>query len=78
MAGGLLGLLDLLAGQLARADRIEALDAGGDFAVGDALHLERVQLTEIGDLVEGERGILHQPDSGRLGHQRGIAHRDLL
>ena len=40
-----------------------------DFAVGDRLHLERVELAEIGDLLEGQRGVLDQPDGGRLGHQ---------
>ena len=48
----LLGRGDLLAGELAGGDRVVALDAGGDLAVGDAFDLERMQLAELGDLVE--------------------------
>jgi hypothetical protein len=36
-------------------------------AVGDALDLERVQAGEVGDLLEGERGVVDQPDGGGLG-----------
>ena len=70
----LLGLGDLLAGELAGGDRVHALDAVGDVAVGDALHFEHVQAAELGDLLEGERGVVDQPDGGRLGHQRGAVH----
>lgn len=66
------GALKLLAGELAGGDRVEALDAGGNFAVRDAAHLERVQLAELGDLLERQRGVLDQPDRGGLGHQRGL------
>src|SRR3546814_5487331 len=38
-----LAALDLVAGQLAAQHRVHALDACGHLAVGDALHLERVQ-----------------------------------
>ena len=55
-----------------------AANAGGDFAIGDALDFERMQHAEFGDLVEGQRGVLHQPDGGGLGHERGVAHRFLL
>ena len=41
----------------------------GGLAVGDRLHLERVQPAEVGDLLEGQRGVVDQPDGGRLGHQ---------
>ena len=68
----LLGRSDLLAGQLAGRDRIVAFDAGRHFAVGDALDLEWMQFAELGDLVKGERGVLDQPDGGRLGHQRSV------
>ena len=74
----LLARCDLLARQLTGGDRIMALDAGRDLAVGDALHFQRVQLTEIGDLVEAERGVLDEPDGGRLGHQRRVVHLVLL
>jgi hypothetical protein len=63
-------LFDLLAAELAGEDGVEALDALRRVAVGDRLHLERVKLAEIGDLVERERGVLDEPYGGRLGHQR--------
>ena len=72
-----LGLLDLLAGQLAGQDRVETLDALRGVAVGNRLHLERVQLAEIGDLVEGQASVLDQPDGGRLGHQRCVSHSEI-
>ncbi len=64
--------------ELARRDRVVAADAGADLAVGDALHLERVQLAEGGDLVERQRRILDQPDGRRFRHQRGVGHEILL
>src|SRR3712207_7346799 len=42
-------------------------------AIGDALHLQRVQAAEVGDLIEREARILDQPDGRRLGHQ-GFVH----
>ena len=47
-----LGSLDVLATQLAGLHGVETLDALGCVAVGDCLDLERVQLAEIGNLVE--------------------------
>src|SRR5918998_1540209 len=70
----LLRLFDLLAGQLARGHRIEALDAGRDLAIGDALHLKGVKLAEIGDLLERQRRILDEPNGRRLRHQRSLGH----
>ena len=67
--GILLRLLDLLAGELAGRHRVLALDALGDILVGDAFHFQGMQAAEIGDLLEGQRGIVHQPDGGGLGHQ---------
>ena len=64
-----LRLLDLLAAELAGLDRIEPLDSLRGVAVGNRLHLERVQLAEIRDLVERQRGVLDQPNGGRFGHQ---------
>ena len=69
-----LGPGDLLARQLAGHDRVHALDALRGFAVGDRLHLERMQPAELRDLVEGQRGVVDQPDGGRLGHQQRIGH----
>ena len=70
MFGIVLRLVDLLARQLPGQDRVEALDPLRGVAVGDRLHFKRVQLAEIGDLVERQRGIVQQPDGGRLRHQR--------
>ena len=74
IGGVLLGLGDLVAGELAGGDRVHALDAVRHVAVGDALHLEHVQAAEFGDLLEGERGVVDQPDGGRFGHQGGTVH----
>src|SRR5208337_2234893 len=65
---------DLLARQLAGRDRVVALDAGRNFAVGDALDLEWVQFAELSDLVEGQGRVLDQPYGGRLRHQRRVGH----
>ena len=74
-----LGRLDLLAGELAGGDGVQPLDALGHVLVGDALHLERMQAAEIGHLLEGERGVVDQPDGGRLGHQGSfVGHRSFL
>jgi hypothetical protein len=64
-----LRLVELFAGQLAIADRIGAADVARHFAVGDAAHFQRVQITEVGDLLEAQRRIVHEPDGRRLGHQ---------
>ena len=65
----LFGLLDFLARELAGQHRVETFDAGGDLAIGNALHLQRVQMAEFGDLLEAERGVVDQPYGSRLGHQ---------
>src|SRR5215208_2386261 len=72
-----LGLLDLLAGELGGEDRIEALDALRSVAVGDRFHLQRVQVAELGDLVERQSGVLNEPDRGSLGHQRCNSHNEI-
>src|ERR1700730_10322406 len=59
---------DFLAGQLARRNRIMSPDPGGDFTVRDTLYLKRMKLAKIGDLLEGERCILDEPNRGGLGH----------
>ncbi len=46
---------DLLHGGLTVRHRVETLHLVGDLAVRDRLDLERMQLTEIGNLLEGER-----------------------
>ena len=70
-----LALGDLLARQLAGHDRVHALDALRGFAVGDRLHLKRMQAAEHRDLVEGKAGVVDQPDRGRLWHQERIGHK---
>src|SRR5207302_3055066 len=70
----LLALLDLVAAQLPRPNRVHALDALGGVAVGDRAHLQRVHFCEIGHLIEGQRGIVDQPHGSCLRHQRCIAH----
>jgi hypothetical protein len=66
--GVVLALLDLLLGQLARADRVATGQLGRGGIVGDRLHLEDVEAAEFGDLLEGERAVVDQPRSGRMGH----------
>jgi len=68
---------DLLGGGLPVGDRVEPLHLDGDLAIGDRLHLERVQTAEIGDLVEGQGGVLDQPHGGRFRHQ-GSGHGKFL
>ena len=67
-------LLQLLARQLMVRDRVNSANAGADIAVGDAFDLQRMKHAEIGDLVEGEPGVLDQPDSGCDRHQRLFGH----
>jgi len=59
----------LLAGQLAGEDRIEPFDALGSVAVSDRLHFQRMQVAQLRDLVERQRGILDQPHGGCFRHQ---------
>ncbi len=66
----LLAALDLFLGELAVAGRVEADDTDRDLAVGNALDFQRVQIAEGADLLEGQRGVLDQPDGGRLRHQK--------
>ena len=69
---------DFVARQLAGDDRVHALDALRRFAVGNGLHLERMQRAELRDLVEGKRRVVDQPDGGRLGHQQRVGHEQIL
>ncbi len=70
----LLAALDLAALHLPARHRIEAADAGADLAVRDALDLERVQAAEIGDLLEGQARVVHEPHGRGFRHQRSIHH----
>jgi len=67
-----LAAFDLVGRQLVVRDRIEALDALRHLAVRDAGNLELVHADEIGDLAEGQRRVVEQPDGGRLGHERQV------
>ena len=72
----LLAARDLLARELAGRDRVHALDALRHVAVGDALHLQHVQAAQLGDLLEGQRGVLDQPHGGCFRHQEfAVTHR---
>ena len=72
--GIFLGLFDLVMGELAGGDRVDALDSLGHVLVRNTLHLEGMHADELGDLLEGERGVVDQPDGGRLGHQGLVGH----
>src|ERR1700756_2370689 len=51
-----------------------ALNSRRNFSVGNSLDLERVKFAKIGDLLECERGIFHEPNGGGFGHQGRIVH----
>ena len=65
-----LAAVDLLLVELARPDRVAASELGRRRVVGDRLDLQDVEPAEFGDLLEGERGVVDQPGSGRMGHER--------
>ena len=65
-----LAMLDVFKRELAAGHRVLPDDADRDLAVGDALDLQAVQAAELRDLIESQAGILDQPDSGGLRHQR--------
>ena len=70
-AGGVgLAAVDLLLVQFAGADRIASGQLGRGGVVGDRLDLEDVQPAEVRDLIERERGVVDQPGSGRVRHER--------
>jgi hypothetical protein len=45
--------------KLSIGHRIEADHANRDLAIGDALDLEGMQAAELGDLIEGQGGVLN-------------------
>ena len=65
-----LTLVDLVLRQLVRAQRIAPGQLGRGGIVGDRLDLQDVQSGEIGDLLKSELGVVYQPGSGRVGHER--------
>ena len=65
---------NLFAGQLSGGDRVEALDALRGLAIGDRLHLKRVKLAELRDLVEAQCSVVNEPDGGRLRHEKLLCH----
>ena len=69
VVGILLGGVEFLSCELAVGDRIGAADVARHFPVRDPFHFEGVQPAEISDLLEGHRGIVDEPDGGRLRHQ---------
>ena len=68
-----LGAFDFATALLDRGSHGGA-QAPGDLAVGNTLHLEGMEPAKIGDLLEGQGGIVHQPHGGGLGHQDRIGH----
>src|SRR5690606_30698715 len=78
VVGILLCALDLRTLELVRRDGIHALDAGSHLTIGDALHLQFMKAAKFGDLLEGQGGVLDQPDGSRLGHEGIFLHDFLL
>ncbi|MCY1305160.1 hypothetical protein D9M70_549490 [compost metagenome] len=74
MVGASFCASDLVTRKLARGNRVEALDALRGFTVGDRLYFKRVQLAKLRDLVEGQRGIVNEPDGCCLGHKQLLSH----
>ena len=72
--GILFTLLDLRFADLAVGDRVEALHARRDLAVRDRLNLEDMKAAVVRDLIECQRRIVDQPNSGRLWHERLCHH----
>src|SRR5260370_30360118 len=70
-----LALGKLLTGELPGHDRIATNDALNAFIIRDALHLEGVELAEIGNLLERQCCVFHQPDCGCLRH-KGLGRHD--
>ena len=60
--------------QLIVANRVKPLDPGGHIAIGNALHFQFMHATKFGNLTEGQRGVINQPNGSGLGHQR-LGHR---
>ncbi len=65
-----LAALDLFMRQLAGMDRVAARVFGAGEIVRHRLNLQNVEAAELGDLLEGKRGIVDQPGCRGMGHQR--------
>jgi hypothetical protein len=72
-----LALGKLVTGELPGHDRIATNDALNAFIIRDGLHLEGVELAEIGNLLEPQCCVFHQPDCGCLRH-KGLGRHDKL
>src|SRR5215470_11108009 len=70
-----LALGKLVTGELPGHDRIATSDALNAFIIRDGLHLEWVELAEIGNLLERQCCVFHQPDCGCLRH-KGLGRHD--
>ena len=53
------------------------LEPGYGITIGNALNFQFMQPAEICNLLEGQRGVVHQPNRRGLGHQR-FRHRYIL
>ena len=69
-----LALFDFRTRDLAADNRIQPLDALRCLIIGNRADFQRVQAAEFRNLVEGEGGVVNQPDGGRFGHQRFVGH----
>ena len=69
-----LAAIDLFLGQLFGLDRVDPRHADDDILVRNGLHFQFVQFAEVGNLPEGERRVLDQPDGGRFRHHRPVHH----
>src|SRR5262249_61037758 len=66
--------LDLFAAELTREYRVQSLDPLRRIAIGNCLYFERMQIAEVGDLIERQGGVFKQPHGGRFRHQRNCNH----
>jgi hypothetical protein len=58
--------------RMGRDEAFQALHVGVPLrgvAIRNRLYFQRVQLAKLGNLVERQRGVVQQPDGGRLRHQ---------
>ena len=69
-------LVEFLAADLSGHQRVETFDSLSGVSVGNRLDLERMQLAERCDLLEGQCRIVDQPDGGRFRHQGRRRHQN--
>ena len=65
-------LVDLDLIELAVTNGVEALHANGHVAIRDTLDFKLMHANEIGDLLEGQSGVVNQPNGSCTGHDRFV------